>query len=126
MDSKFKGFIIGLLRRGSMRWKPAQEAINEVKEIYYIESKKGKKLRRVKFRCNICKQFYSRKEIQLDHIEPVVNTKTGWESWDSYINRMFTNKSGYQVLCKGCHLEKSKSEREERKLVKKKLTCVKK
>ena len=116
MDSKFKSFIIGLLRRGSMRWKPAQEALNSSKEVYFITSTKGKKLRRVKFKCASCKKYYCRKEICLDHINPVVDPKKGFTTWDDYINRMYVPKSGYQTLCIGCHRYKTALEKNERKL----------
>jgi hypothetical protein len=115
VDSKFKYFIISLLRKGSQRWKPAQQALNEAKEVYYIKSSTGKDLRRVKFKCVKCKEFYSRKEVTIDHIFPVVDPSEGFVGWERYIERMFPPKEGFQILCKGCDKIKCTFEREERK-----------
>lgn len=45
----------------------------------------------------------------MDHIEPVV-PESGWDSWDGYIERLFCNEDGYQVICKSCHKKKTASE----------------
>lgn len=120
MDSKFKQFIIALLRRGTQRWKPAQEALKDAKETYYIKSVMGKDLKRVKFKCAHCGLFYTRKEVCLDHIQPIVPVDIGFTNWDDYINRMFCPKEGFQTLCKQCHKIKTKLEGEQRKQFRKK------
>lgn len=114
MDSKFKGFVISLLRRGTLRWKPTQEVLKEAKETYYIDSKNGKKLKRVKFKCASCNKFYCRKEICVDHREPVVGPE-GFTNFHDYILRMFCPKENLQALCKGCHKSKTKGESDARK-----------
>lgn len=119
MDSKFKAFVIGLLRRGSMRWKPASEALNDAKEVYYIASKTGKQLRRVKFKCAHCHQFFKRTDVKIDHIEPVVPV-TGFTTWDDYIFRMYPlDKKAFQILCKGCDKVKTQGENQIRKEIRK-------
>lgn len=43
------------------------------------------------------------REPEVDHIEPAVPL-TGWDSWDGYISRMFTEDEWkLQVLCNTCH-----------------------
>jgi hypothetical protein len=49
----------------------------------------------------------------VDHIEPIVPV-TGWESWDSYIERMFCEKEGLQILCEECHDVKTRAEKKKR------------
>lgn len=56
----------------------------------------------------------------VDHIDPVVNPKDGFIDWNTYINRMFLEKDGYQVLCWACHGVKTRDERELRTLNRKK------
>jgi hypothetical protein len=52
---------------------------------------------------------FARKEIQIDHISPVVPT-SGWEGFDNFIARLFCASNGLQTLCKPCHKAKSKEE----------------
>lgn len=60
------------------------------------------------YECAQCKQIFKRKEIHLDHIEPVVDPQVGFVDWNTYINRLFLGK--LQALCITCHKEKSNAE----------------
>lgn len=51
----------------------------------------------------------------IDHIDPVVDPKKGFTSWDDLIERLFCEKEGLQLLCPECHEEKTADERQERK-----------
>ena len=64
--------------------------------------------------CNLCKNIYPAKEVNVDHVSPVILPETGFTTWDSFIERLFCDKSNLQVLCKGCHDEKTRMERKER------------
>lgn len=59
------------------------------------------------------------KEIQMDHIEPVVPVNDGFTSFDDYIHRMFCPEDGFAALCKPCHDEKTKKEKEFRMMYRK-------
>lgn len=109
-EGRKKSFIVSTLRQGSRRWPPKYETLNEAK----TEKKVNKKTGRVAqhFRCAGCLQEYPAKEMQVDHIEPVVDPTTGFTTWDSYIDRMFCDKDNLQALCKNCHHEKTKLEKE--------------
>jgi len=50
----------------------------------------------------------------VDHIEPVVCPTRGWKSYDSFVNRLYVEHSGLQVLCKECHDAKTAAERKTR------------
>jgi len=52
-----------------------------------------------------------------DHIEPVVDPRTGFIGWDNYYDRMFNGQ--LQCLCEVCHKAKSKEENAELRKVKK-------
>ena len=50
-----------------------------------------------------------------DHIDTVISTKDGFVDWNTLVDRMFCPYENWQKLCKTCHDEKTKQEREERK-----------
>jgi len=111
MDAKLKAFVIQTLRRGTYRWEGRYNA------------KKASKIARNQYVCNACKGVFGNKDINLDHILPVVPVdgfKNGqpWD-WNEYIERMFPNQEGYQILCSSCHdlktLEENSSRRENKK-----------
>lgn len=103
-----KPFVINLLRRGTFVWKPRTEAM------------KAARIERGLYLCAICKGSFKNKDIKLDHIDPVVDVKTGFVDFDTYIDRMFCEADNFQVCCRGCHDTKSSLEREMRKKYKKK------
>lgn len=63
------------------------------------------------YRCNVCKKEFPSKEIQVDHIKPVVDPKVGFKDWNTYIKRMFCSEKNLQAVCKPCHKEKTKKEK---------------
>jgi 5-methylcytosine-specific restriction endonuclease McrA len=95
----------------------------------YKEAKDKMRIDVGTYRCEICqclmyegtsdKRFnefrlkYSelkRQKPQLDHKDPVVDISKGWEGFDLYIERLFCDTEGLQVLCKECHDIKSAKE----------------
>lgn len=99
----FKSWMISVLRGASYRWPARNEAVKL--------ARRG----RNQYECAQCKGLFTSKEIKKDHIDPVVDPKVGFVSWDTYIPRMFVKVDGFQILCNTCHDTKSKAEREERK-----------
>lgn len=114
------------------------------KEMCYKMASTGKKLNKATkrqaehYKCADCGEEFPRKEVQCDHIEPVIDPKEGFKGWDEYIKRMlcldekleadflYIAKYKLQILCSDCHTKKSTAEnatrhevkRERRKLVK--------
>jgi len=111
MDNKFKNWIISVLRKASYKWRPRSEALKEAKV--------GQDGRAFLYKCAICEGIFIRKEVQIDHIDPVVpldGYKSGMEfDWNEYIDRMFCEKDNFQIICKECHSCKSFLEKELRK-----------
>lgn len=101
-------FILQWLRRGSYRMRARTIAMTWAR------------VSRGKYNCAKCNKTFGRKEIQVDHLIPVVDPLIGFVDWETYINRLFVDAAGLQILCKPCHKEKSKSENEIRREVKKK------
>jgi hypothetical protein len=100
----FKSWMIGALRKASYRYPPRYGVMNEAK------------VERGKYRCAHCQQIHPRKDVQVDHVVPVVPIEgfptlpDGNPNWNVYIHRMFPTSDGFQVLCTGCHNVKTQSE----------------
>lgn len=106
IDEKLKPFIIATVRRASYRWHPRYMC------------KVNARVERGRYRCAKCKEVVGNKDIQIDHIEPVVDPLKGFVGWDEYITRLFCGEEGFQALCKPCHKIKCDEEREIRKATK--------
>lgn len=91
-------FVKGILRRGSFHWKARQEALVNAR------------VERGKYKCASCQDLFGPKEVDLDHRYPVIDPKTGFTTWDDYINRLFCSSEDFDVLCKACHEAKTKME----------------
>ena len=107
-EAKYRGFIRSALRRTSIRWGP----INSVKKKAWVE--------RGKYLCAGCNEVVpltlnSKKNVFVDHINAVVDPTDGFQGWDVFIERLFCEADGLQVLCKSCHDKLTSEEREERK-----------
>lgn len=108
-EARHKAFIISGLRAASRRYPPKFETLNEAKTSKKINEKTGRIAQH--YQCKKCKQDFPAKDVQVDHKKPVVDPKTGFVDWNTYVERMFCEKKNFQVLCKECHLIKSKKER---------------
>lgn len=75
-------------------------------------SKEGTK-KQVRFKCAKCGGLFPRKEVQVDHIVPVVGEE-GFTTWDDFIKRLFCDVANLQVICDSCHCQKSAAERKAR------------
>lgn len=115
-----KRFLISKLRRMSIWWKPKQEAMNKVKVILEIgKTKKNKPIKRVFFKCASCKGLFPRTEIEMNHIEAVIDPETGFTDWNNFMERLFCDSDGFSAECKKCHNKITKEQLKIRKLVKK-------
>lgn len=105
-----QSWLISAVRRASLRYPPAIEARNRTKETYYILSKKGKPMKRVKYTCELCgKKDLKSKETELDHIVPIVG-KEGFVDWNTYFTTYLIDAAGFQLLCLPCHDVKTRLE----------------
>jgi 5-methylcytosine-specific restriction endonuclease McrA len=91
-------FCKGLLRRGSFHWKARNDALVAAR------------VERGKYKCASCEDLFGPKEVQIDHIFPVVDPKKGFTTFDDYIERLFCETEGFQILCTSCHDAKTKIE----------------
>lgn len=108
-EARKRGFIINTLRWGSRKWPAKFQTLEEAKTEKRINEKSGRLAQF--YKCNACKQEFTNKEVEVDHIIPVVDPVQGFVDWNTYIERMFSERDNYQVLCVTCHKKKSKLER---------------
>lgn len=100
------------MRAGAKRWPAKWEALADA----FIGRKVSKTGRLAKhYKCAHCQGEFTSTNIEVDHINPVVDPKIGFVDWNTYITRLFCEKSNYQALCKTCHKIKSAQEKKERK-----------
>lgn len=89
---KFRhNFVMQSLRRSTYRWPFGHMAMKAAKIEYGL------------YQCESCKGSFGPKEINKDHIEPVIPVDTGFQNWDQTIERMLVKSNGYQILCLTCH-----------------------
>jgi 5-methylcytosine-specific restriction endonuclease McrA len=77
------------------------------------------KVAKGKYKCESCEKIYKQLELQIDHLEPVIDVKTGFIDWNTYISRLFCDSKGLQALCKECHNKKTLHENQKRREIKK-------
>lgn len=115
---RLRAFITSTIRGGFRRYPPKFETLKEAFVRKGINPSSGRMASL--YRCASCLGEYSAKEVQVDHVDPVVDPVIGFVSWDVFIERLFCAKENLQVLCKGCHLIKTKEE----KLLRKKTNAI--
>lgn len=99
-----KNFVTQTLRRATYRWP------------YKNMAKNSQRLERGLYQCQDCKGTFGPKDINLDHIAPVIDVQKGFTTWDDFISRLFVKTDGFQVLCTNiCHASKSAVENEIRR-----------
>jgi hypothetical protein len=84
-------FVKGILRRASFHWKARDEAL------------KRSRVDRGKYKCEMCEGIFPRQDVELDHIYPVIDPQKGFTTFDEYIERLFCDIDGFQVICEPCH-----------------------
>lgn len=109
-EGQFNSFIKSMLRRGSTRWGPKYACKKAARHPHKLLNEKG----RLVFHslCASCNKLYPETQCAVDHIDPVVDPNVGFQGWDKIIERLFCEVDRLQVLCKDCHDEKTKKEKE--------------
>lgn len=112
-ESGFWGMIRAALRQKSRWWLPVSEVKKEARREYKGTNKRQK----WEFRCAKCGKWFADKEVEVDHIIEAGSLRNGDDVKD-FIERLFCEKDGLQVLCKDvCHREKTNSVKVFKKLV---------
>ncbi len=108
--ARFFSFIRSALRRAWTRWAPKYEALADVKRKYTGDNKRQK----FEYKCAECSNYFPQKEIEVDHLTPCGSLKN-YDDIGPFVKRLFVSKDKLRVVCKGCHKEKTKKERDRKK-----------
>lgn len=111
-EARFHSFVVSALRGALRRWPPKYKVLKNAATERLINPKSGKLA--MHYRCADCGNHFPAKEVQVDHIKPVVDPKKGFINWDIFIERLYCEIKNLQVLCKPCHKTKSAKERVKR------------
>lgn len=112
-SARFASFIKSALRAASRRWPQKHQSLKDACVGKRLNKATGKDI--FHYKCAACNNLFKGVDVQVDHIDPVVSVEHGFIGWDVYIERMFCEADGYQVLCKTCHSLKTANERKARK-----------
>ena len=99
-ESRFNSFIKSSLRTASVRWEPRYTCLANAFRLVQTNQKTGRMAKH--FECAKCRCLFPQKEIEINHINPVVPVE-GFDSWDKVIERMFCEIEGLEALCRPCH-----------------------
>jgi 5-methylcytosine-specific restriction endonuclease McrA len=108
-SAQFTTFVKGHLRKASRWWKPISEVLRKAR------------VARGVYLCAVCKQHVPSsivvngkrvKNIQIDHVDPIVDPRVGFTTWDDFIFRLFCEEDNLAATCSACHSKKSQQERE--------------
>ena len=105
-ESAFWSFIRSSLRQKSRWWKPIAEAKLKAKRKYKGPNKRQK----FEYLCNVCKEWFADKEINVDHIIPAGTLRCA-QDLPGFVERLFCEVDNLQVLCETCHNKKTQDEK---------------
>ena len=96
--------ILNALKRSFSRSPIVKEKMNEVRteETWYKKDGTPAKKPRVLYLCATCGNRHMSKNIQCDHIIPVIPPEIPAKhmSWETIVQRLFVSRDQLQVLCK--------------------------
>ncbi|MBC7088698.1 MAG: HNH endonuclease [Tissierellales bacterium] len=105
-ESQFWGGIRAALREKSRYWKPISNVRRKARRAYHGPLKR----RKWEYQCNICKQYFDINQTEVDHIIPAGRLACA-DDLPGFVERLFIEEDGLQLVCKGCHEKKTKAER---------------
>ncbi len=110
-EGRYNSFITSTLRSGMRRWPPKWQCLKNS----LVGKKKGKSGREAAhYKCAGCSGEFTSKDVQIDHISPVVDPAKGFTTWDEFISRLFCSVENLQTLCTTCHKRKTLCEKQTR------------
>ena len=94
--SQYRSFIVGALRKASMRYPVKVDVKNAARRPNQSENKRM----RWEYQCSRCLEWFRGDEVQVDNSGPVWDIL---EDPGGYLGGMFCEADNLRVLCKGCH-----------------------
>ena len=99
--------IRSALRGGSLKYASRYQALQSAKR-NKPAGQEGK--HRFVYLCNSCNASFTGKEVEVDHII-AAGSLTEYSDLPGYVERLFCEPEGLQVLCKPCHKLKTATDR---------------
>jgi 5-methylcytosine-specific restriction endonuclease McrA len=75
---------------------------------------KNKGRQKYEYQCASCNKWFKATDVQIDHIVPCGSLRS-YNDLPIFVERLFCEPDGLQVLCKPCHQEKTNEERKSAK-----------
>ena len=107
--SAFWSFIRSALRQKTRWWKPVLMCKLKARRAYKGDNSRQK----FEYQCNECKNWFPDKLTNVDHIVPA-GKLTSMADLPGFVERLFIEIDGLQVLCSNCHDKKTLKERKNR------------
>jgi 5-methylcytosine-specific restriction endonuclease McrA len=106
----FWSMIRSALRQRSVFWKP----VDLCKKAARRASQSSNKRLKFEYQCNICKNWFPDKQVNVDHIIPA-GTLRDYNDLPGFVQRLFVEVDGLQCLCETCHNKKTAQEKVDNK-----------
>lgn len=97
-ESAFWSMIRSALRQKSRWWIPISKTKLKARRAY----KGPNKIQKWEYQCAHCELWWKDKEVAVDHIVEAGELRSG-KDLEGFIERLFCEEGGFQVLCKTCH-----------------------
>ena len=94
------------MRQASIKWPPIAEAFKKNRRPYYGPNKRQK----WEHQCELCGQWFARKECQVDHIDGVgTGSLRSFEELAAFAERLFCEADKLRVTCVQCNQGRRKA-----------------
>jgi len=105
-ESAYWSFLRSALRQKSRWWKPIALCKQKARRTYKGSNKRQK----FEYQCALCNGWFPEKLINVDHITPAGSLNCA-QDLPGFVERLFCEVDGLQVLCETCHDKKTKAEK---------------
>lgn len=105
-EAMFWSYLRATLRNRTRFWKPIVQCRLNGRRAY----KGANKRQKFEYQCNYCKKWFTDKNVAVDHIIPAGALNCAADL-PGFVERLFVEVEGLQLLCNQCHDLKTKNER---------------
>lgn len=111
-EAAFWGFLRSALRQASRRWPPIVRHVWQEDGVRRDSQSENKRLK-YEYWCSCCGEWFPKKEIQVEHIEPCGKCSS-WEEFRDFGERLFVEADRLRLYCRKCNQAMALKEKQER------------